>query len=279
MPNINTLVHDIEQVLLNGAEVSDELIQKFSTNLAITIKEALSKRERKATLRMSNIGQPCERKLWYEINLPDKAEPLRPEAYMKFMFGHIAEELLLFLAEVAGHEVTGRQDEVQIQGIKGHKDAIISGTLTDVKSASQYSFQKFKNGLQPEDDSFGYLTQIHSYFYASKEDEALTNKEQAGFLVVDKTLGHITLDLHNRSDVDFDKVFAAKKEVVKLPSPPERGFTDEPEGKSGNRKLGVNCSYCPFKKTCFPGLRTFAYAKGPVFLTKVMYEPNVPEIK
>jgi hypothetical protein len=55
---------------------------------------------------------------------------------------------------------------------------------------------------------------------------------------------------------------------------PARTFEPIPEGKSGNMKLGLNCSYCGYKTHCHPGLRTFAYARGPVFLTDVIREPK-----
>jgi hypothetical protein len=85
-----------------------------------------------------------------------------------------------------------------------------------------------------------------------------------------------------------------KKEVVKQDSPPDRPkwpkyyrgelqeeAEDWAEGQSGNRKLSTNCSYCDYKKECWPGLRTFIYSKGPVYLTKVEREPggNVFEVK
>ena len=59
--------------------------------------------------------------------------------------------------------------------------------------------------------------------------------------------------------------------------PPSRGFKPEADGKSGNMKLGVNCSYCDFKEKCHPGLRTFMYYKGTVFLTKVERVPDVKD--
>ena len=50
-------------------------------------------------------------------------------------------------------------------------------------------------------------------------------------------------------------------------------FEDEEDGKSGNRKLGMNCSYCAFKHTCWPGVQTIPYAQGPRYLTKIVRPP------
>ena len=61
---------------------------------------------------------------------------------------------------------------------------------------------------------------------------------------------------------------------------PEDRIPPIPQSKtSPNMKLSMQCSYCDFKKKCWTNLRTFVYKTGPVFLTHVEYEPNVPEVK
>jgi hypothetical protein len=47
---------------------------------------------------------------------------------------------------------------------------------------------------------------------------------------------------------------------------------------SKNMKLCTTCSYCGFKKECWPEARTFMYSTGPVFLVKVVDVPRVQEI-
>ena len=53
---------------------------------------------------------------------------------------------------------------------------------------------------------------------------------------------------------------------------------------TGNRILKSPCTFCPYKFKCRSdsndgaGLRVFTYAKGPVYLTKVIKEPNVEEV-
>lgn len=252
-------------------------MEELKKNIGDALINALSTEKRKPGLRMSNAGQPCERKLWYEINETEKGEELRPETRLKFLYGHILEEVLLFLAEVAGHEVTGRQTQLSIEGIKGHRDAVISGTLVDVKSASSFSFKKFATGGLKEDDPFGYLPQIQSYLFASQEDPLVTDKSRAAFLVVDKTLGHLTLDVHEKDEKNYPEIYGKKKEVI-TGSIPDRAFESVPFQQGGNEKLGVNCSYCAFSKTCWPEGRTFLYSYGPVTLVKIKKEPNVMEI-
>lgn len=227
---------------------------------------------------MSSIGQPCERKLWYEFNSTD-SEPLRPEQFLKFLYGDILEDVLIFLAEQAGHRVEGTQSTLDIRGIKGHRDCVIDGVTVDCKSASSYSFKKFREHLQPEGDAFGYLGQLRSYVYAGRDDPIVTDKSRGAFLVVDKTLGHICLDVHEFNFDGIEDEYERKKLLVTLPDTPPRAFEAEEFGKSGNMSLGVNCSYCPFNKTCWPSQRTFLYSNRPVTLVKVVKEPLVPELK
>lgn len=272
MKKIDTLVEDIYALFDGtGKEFEADRLQDIGSILGHKIATRLAEERGHATLRLSNLGTVCERQLWYNINTPELAEPLPPPARIKFLFGDILEELLLFLAREAGHEVIEEQKELDLYGVKGHKDATIDGVLVDCKSASSYSFDKFKSGLSPADDSFGYLTQLDAYLTADDNDDG-------AFLVVDKTLGHITLDHHKRSNIDYKSLITQKQEMLKSSKPPPRGFAAEPDGKSGNMKLGVNCSYCAFKKSCWPGLRTFIYSNGPRYLTKVERVPDVPEV-
>ncbi len=268
---IETLVPDILDLFkADRIALNDELFEAFSTALSKKMRHKLEERRPAAYLRASNVGRPCGRQLWYQVNQPEKAEPLPPEAKIKFLYGDILEEMLLYLARQAGHTVEREQEEIEINGVLGHIDAVVDGVLVDCKSCSSRSFDKFKDGLDPSRDDFGYLTQLDLYLSA-------TGISRGAFLLIDKTLGKIHLDLHDASGLDWSSVIDDKRKMVVYKAAPPRGWDEVPEGKSGNQKLGVGCSYCEFKKHCWPGLRTFLYAKGPVFLTEVVRQPDVPE--
>lgn len=279
MPN-HPLVEDIYRVVSEGADVTDEQVEQFGKQLSGIIADRLRKRKgdpREFTLRMSNIGKG-PRQLWYESRYePDETFP--PHTLVKFMFGDVIEALVLFLAGVAGHDVTSQQAEVDVGGVKGHIDADIDGVTVDVKSASSYAFKKFANGTLAEDDPFGYIDQLAGYCKARGTDGA--------FLAVDKQNGHITYLQFDKEDleaINIEDRVEYMKELITSDKEPERCYSDEPDGMSGNRKLGTNCSYCPFKRRCWAdandglGLRVFAYSNGPRFLINVAKEPNVPEI-
>lgn len=276
---IDTLVEDIYALFSHETlEFNSERVGQFGQRLGEHITNRIRETQKQPVLRLSNIGTECTRKLWYSINKPDTAEPLSKQTRFKFLFGDILEELLLFLAEEAGHSVEGRQTTLTINGVEGHRDAIIDGRLVDVKSASTMSYRKFEsNGLRGN-DPFNYLDQLGSYLAASANDPLLLEKDVASFLVVDKTLGNICLDTYPKTDVDYHKKVDDLREMLKQPEPPAQAYLPVPDGKSGNMKLGTQCSYCSFKHECFPKLRTFLYASGPTFLTHVERTPKVVEV-
>lgn len=268
---IDKLVDDIYEVVNEGTENFQELennIDTFSANLKEVFLQRLFENKQEFRLRPSNIGTPCLRKLWYEKNTPEDAEPLPPEAKLKYLFGDILEQLLLFLARQAGHKVENEQYPIEHGDVTGTIDGEIDGVLVDCKSTSSYGFHKFSDGRLDDDDPFGYIDQLNVYMRGM-------NKKEGAFLVIDKQLGKITLDRHKANDVDYLAKIDHIKEVLEYDTLPPRGFEDEPDGKSGNRKLGVNCSYCPFKFKCWPNLRVYGYAQGPRFLTHVAKEPKV----
>lgn len=283
MANISTLVKDIYKVIETGGGW-DETISKYCSGLledTFNRRLSSSREEHGApTLRMSQMGQPCKKKLWYSINQPGGGSSLPPSTKFKFLYGDILEDLLISLAIAAGHKVEGMQDTLEVEGIKGHRDCVIDGVTVDVKSASSYAFKKFASGGLREDDPFGYISQLSSYVYAGRDNEVESHPTLGAFLVVDKQNGTICLDMYDFGPELDTKVeeFQKIKEVVSQPEAPERSFTDEPDGKSGNRKLCVQCSYCDYKSSCWPELRTFLYSNGPKFLTKVASVPKVPEV-
>lgn len=274
---ITTLVRDIYNLLEKKEKVAPEIIDEFTTKLNSLLKVRFNEDRGEFTLSMSSLGQP-DRKLWYKKNKPDKGEQLRGETLLKFIYGDIIELLVLMLAKASGHTVKGMQDEIVYEGLIGHRDAIIDGVLVDVKSASSYAFDKFKYHKLMDDDPFGYIDQLSLYVTASQDE--LDIKRAGSFIAVNKENGQLAVDTYKvGTDRDYKKEIKDKRSMLEDSKPPNRCYPDEPDGASGNRKLGVNCSYCEFKKECWPGLRTFLYSGKPRYLTKVEREPNVLEFK
>ena len=235
--------------------------------------------EGKPGLRMSNIGRPS-RRLWFDINSTENREQENPASlYIKFLYGHLLEVLVLFFVKLAGYQIDSQQKEVNVSGIKGHMDCKINGEVVDVKTASGYAFKKFREGTLAEDDAFGYLAQLAGY-----EEAEQTNK--GGFLVLNKETGELVF--FRPEDLDKPNIKNLIGNLVEilfnLGKPPEKCYQPVSAGTKGNMKLPMGCVYCSHKIKCNEdtndgqGLRMFKYAKGITYLTKVVSTPKVEEI-
>ena len=278
MKSIYTLVEDIYHHVGGEHGLSSLLASDIGTNIANAVQQSLGRQERRS-LRLSGLGPSCPKALWHRINTPELAEPLPPYAKIKYTYGHIIEHLVIGLARAAGHEVTGEQDELTVDGVTGHRDCVIDGCIVDVKSTSSRGFAKFKDKTIGEADDFGYLDQLDAYLVGSADDPLVRVKDRAYLLAIDKTLGHMCLFEHRLRESSIRKRITDYKRIVALDNPPSCNCGVVPEGKSGNLKLDVKASYSPYKHICFPQLRTFLYANGPMYLAKVEQLPKVAEIK
>lgn len=234
---------------------------------------------------MSSAGEKCIRKLWFRQNQPASADTLSGPTRLKFLIGDIHGLVIPQLAEQAGHKVEALEEKVEYEGVIGHVDAIIDGTIVDVKSANSRSMEKFRKHTLERDDPFGYVDQISLYAEALKGDSRVRDPSRVAFIAADKELGHIVLDTYEPRKRDWKAVIQGIKDALKKPEPPDRAYGDEADGASGNRGLCVQCRYCEYKRHCWSdanggrGLRQFLYAAGPKWLTKVVRTPDVIEIR
>lgn len=278
MKNYKTLKGDIEHVLRTGEGWTKEISEWVASDIEQSLNRQFYRtRKPSGNLRLSSLGTPCERKLWYSTRSGVEPKPLSASTYNKFIFGDITESYILGLVKAAGHNLVGLQDTVDVFGIKGSRDCVIDGVLFDVKSASDYSFKKFAAGRLREDDSFGYISQLSSYLHGSQCDPLVVEKEKAGFLVMNKNNGELAVDIYDlKEDVwKKEEEVKRKKAIVKSDEIPPRPYTEEESQKSGNLKLPKPCEFCEFNKTCWPNLRVFQNKNGHhQYLTKVVREPS-----
>ena len=284
MKTIDTLVKDMYDLfdpLIDSTLKEEEVdahLDSFTQSLKQTIKGLLNEKPReKGKLRLSAIGKPA-RQLWYDKNSKEEPKPLASNTRIKFLYGHLLEDVLILLARLAGHTVTDLQKQVNVHGVVGHQDCMIDGVLVDCKSASGKSFEKFSKDTLSTDDPFGYIAQISAYAEGNGVDEA-------AFLVIDKQHGNICLtNVHSLEMINAKERIEYLKGVMDKNTPPAKCYSDVPDGISGNHKLAIGCLYCSHKRTCWSdanqgqGLRAFDYAKGLRFLTKVGKVPNVEEV-
>jgi hypothetical protein len=283
MKKVDTLIRDIYRLLEHnnipeGVNLEEQCAQ-FGEEMAGVLMAALQPETRSGNLRLSAIGKP-ERQLYHKYR-GVSGEELRGATYIKFLYGHLVEAMVLALTRCAGHTVTGQQKEVEVGGVKGHIDGYIDGVLMDVKSCSSFGFKKFHQNTLHQDDPFGYIGQLHSYAYAE-------GQETYGWLAMDKangTLAWLQYDTTNKDAnyaqaIDWDPLekVTSLKQIVAGNTIPSVCYEPVPDGKSGNFKLATGCSYCEYKHTCWPDLKTYIYASGPRYLTTVVREPKVMTI-
>tara|TARA_R100001440_G_scaffold34174_3_gene53133 strand:+ start:7184 stop:8047 length:864 start_codon:yes stop_codon:yes gene_type:complete len=284
MKTIDTLVEDIynlfDPMVTNTIDEKelDKHLKEFTKNVTNNIKTVLNEQPRKQRkLSLSAIGKPT-RQLWYDKHSSSEARPISSATRIKFLYGHILEDLLILLSRASGHTVTEEQKQVDVEGIKGHQDCKIDNVLVDCKSASGYAFKKFANNRLADDDPFGYIAQISAY-------SAGNNVKEACFLAIDKQHGNIALTrVHDLEMIDAKERIKYLKGALESKRVPDRCYSDIPEGISGNRKLAIGCVFCAHKRECWSdanngqGLRAFKYEKGTTYLTQVYKEPRVQEI-
>jgi len=292
MKQLSTLQADLAKVLDDQEhfDLSDEEGAALGLRLSTHFKSAISKREGKRELGKvwaSDLGERCARRFWYRVNKPELGEKFTFSTKMKFLYGNAIEELLLELVKKAGHSVEGEQERMEHTTplgtvISGRPDAIIDGHWSDVKSSSSFGFARYKReGITAQNDSFGYRDQLsfyHGYGSNPKADPKLT----PFFLMMDKQLGHVA-PIYLKEVIDKDTLAKNADALTTYAGvvdslPPRVSNYEVPEGKGGNMKLTIKCSYCEFKKDCHPDARAFRYSKGITWLTQVKKQPKVDEI-
>jgi hypothetical protein len=279
MKSLDTLVDDVYGLFDPDTdhEPNEELLNEFTENLKQLLRSRLRSSPRRSGggIRFSSLGKP-DRQVYFDHH-PDPAneEPLLPKTYLKFLYGDVIEQLYLYLAKESGHSVEQEQAEIEVNGIFGHIDAIIDGTVVDLKSASSYGYRKFEEGTVEQDDPFGYVAQLAGYA------AVLTPGKEAAWWAVDKSSGDHCVSVlkptvikHHLPEPRIEHL----KKVVESDTPPPLCYEPVPDGKSGNMKLPTPCSYCKHKFRCHPDARLFIYSSGPRYLTTVAREPDVPEV-
>lgn len=267
----------------NEDHVCSEDNVKYLTD---TVADVVTRRLRKVSeptspLRFSALGKP-DCMLWFEAHPDGTKEQMTNKTFFKFLYGDLIEAILLFLAKEAGHTVSDEQREVEVDGVKGHIDAIIDGVVVDVKSASPFGYRKFVDRSIFENDPFGYVDQLSGYATVLSSEGVVTDDAPA-WVANDKVSGDIcvtdipsTIVKHHNPQERIKHL----KEVIASDTPPPRCAQPVADGKSGNMKLVTTpCGYCAHKYRCHPGLRTFLYSNGPRFLTTVAKTPDVPEVE
>lgn len=284
MKQLEDLVGDVYR-LMESKELAEGVdLESEADHFAAECKQILMSvmqpdQDRTGKLRLSGIGKPMRQQYNQYHGIP--GEDIEGATYIKFLYGHLIEAMIVSLARMSGHTVEDQQKEVEVAGVKGHIDGRVDGVLCDIKSASAKAFKKFRYNKLHTEDSFGYIGQLKAYAHAEGDDNY-------AWIALDKTTGQLAVlhyhegdveaDYHASIDYDIVEHIETVKKAMAGESPPALCYSDVPVGKGGNRGLDVGCAFCPYKFHCWEGLRAFQYANYTQYLTVVDNEPRVEEI-
>ena len=276
---VKSIYNKLDKLNDGAIDLSDEAIEQTGEAIKEVIKHWASPQpSNEFTIRMSNIGKPL-RQLWFDSRKTNSfPSRITPQTFIKFLYGHLLEEIVLMLLRMTDNKVTDEQKEVSLDGIKGHIDCKINGEVVDIKTASNFAFKKFADNSLHESDTFGYLMQLSAY-------ETAEETTRGGFLAINKETGELTTYepgelVKPNARIKIEKI----KEAITKDDHPALCYQPVAEGKSGNMKLATGCVYCSHKQKCWEdsnsgkGLRAFRYSNGLKYLTRVAALPKVDEV-
>lgn len=203
---------------------------------------------RRGYLGMSQIGKPCERALWLDINGAERV-PTPGRTARIFDCGHATEARVIADLRAAGFVIDGDQDGFEdFDGrFRGHRDGVIHGVtkqphLLEIKSANDASFKNFKkNGLKSKPV---YEAQMQCYMGYGGQERGL-------FVVENKNNQEIYTERVYFDRQKFDDLKAKAGRILAAAEAPDK-ITDETE-----------CRFCDFRLVCDQPLET-ATAQEPV---------------
>ena len=278
-------IHAVMEKLSNNEgdtlEIDDAWIEKAGEDLKASLRRQFTRRDDEFRLRASNMGKSlCQLQMANNGAVPERKDY---NFIMRMLHGDAIEVIMDLLLKIAQANITGGKSKIALDLgdtiIKGEDDIHIDNKVYDIKSSAPYSFDlKWKKGLDAlkSDDPFGYIGQLVGYSVAQDLDTG-------GWIVVCKSTGQVVVVDADFSDAEKSKVIAdikMKATALKDGWAFERCF--EPVDDFFNRKftnskkLGMNCSFCDFKQTCWPKAQLLpqprSKAKEPKMNWYVQYE-------
>ena len=256
-----SLISYLLSVLDGKAEMPSYLFDEFADLSRKALEKHFTRKEEDFRLRMSNVGKPlCQLQMQAKGVEPEKPSH---DFIVRMIIGDMLEALVIVLLKAAKIEVKSQHQKVSLgvgdRQIEGEYDIELDDGIYDIKSVSPFSFTtKFNadNGYDKikQSDSFGYISQGHGYGMAA-------NKPFKGWIAINKTTGEIVFTDSKHTDEEKKEVYSKiyNTSVALLDEKPfERCFTDVEEvyysKPTGNRTLGIECSYCPYKHDCWDNL-------------------------
>ena len=241
--------------------MTEDTISTVCNDVADALRKQFASPEnrREFSARPSNLGRPL-----CQLQMEKKGTKYVKPSYnfiLRMMVGDIVEAVLKGVIKESGiggyvssQKLTTKLGE---HTITGESDLAFDGKVDDIKSCSDYAFRnKFVSWSSLKDkDSFGYVTQLQIYASA-------TGKPAGGIWALNVATGELYRIESTDTEDEVDSILAEAKDKVDVlasDAPFKRCFDDEPESFNrvitGNRKLGIECSWCKYRFSCWPNLQ------------------------
>ena len=252
-------LHQFMQKASKGeSSFSDKTISQVGQDVMDAVKRQFGGGQKRGAfrLRMSNIGRPsCQ--LWYDKNKPEVALPFSKNFMMNMMLGDIVEAVFKGLLKEAGVQYEDSKKvtlELPSAKIDGSYDIVIDGSVDDIKSSSQWSYNnKFDSYTSLKDmDGFGYVAQLAGYAKASGKKVGgwwVVNKANGEFkyvpatgLDVDEELDYINTKIKKLNNNEFERCYEPEKELFR-------------SKETGNTIINKHCTFCSYRFDCWENLK------------------------
>lgn len=225
------------------ADVS--FLHDVTTTKAIFLWYEANNNKRREYLGVSEIGEPCARKLWYGFR-HFKQSSFSGRLLRLFGHGHSEEERLIYDLRRAGIVVHGQQQSLSWAGghIKGHCDGILPEGciessrphLLEIKTCSDKKFKELlSSGVRKFEPK--YWVQAQVYMHGLKLNRCL-------FLAVNKNTDDLYQERIEHDKEEATGFLARGVDIINSSSAPRR-ISDNP--------TWFACKWCDFYDVCHHG--------------------------
>lgn len=267
-----------EYLELNKKEYNQEVIDssylKFKQSV---IKQFMKNYEaRPGNIYTTLVTKPCARQSSYTFH-GFEGEPLSARVSLNFFNGDLIELTTLMLAELAGVPIESNNEYLYLnmdkESVVCKPDGIFFNGKeyfnVEIKKMSDYAYDRFES--QGLTDEWGYESQASMEVEAWRQNKKDVSKTI--FIAIKGLTGNIC-----------ERIVEYKPELVKQlfnrvqlvrgstkESLPDRYYKPEMETyykkPTGREKLGIFCSYCQYKKHCWPNFKLeFTKTGTPIYI-------------
>ena len=199
-------------------------------------------------LGWSELGEPCERRLWYGFRHAGR-EAIGGQLARLFDTGHREEARVLDELKALGYEVfdrdpaTGGQFAIESHGghLRGHLDAVVRGLPEAAKTWHLFDVKTIKAKKFDELLKKGLRAMYPKYYAQGQGYMGHQGLDRAAFLFACKDDDRIHLERFEFDAAEFKKLEQKAGRIIDASEPPQR-LSEDP--------AWFECKFCPFHALC-----------------------------